>query len=62
MHPDSTIISQEAWTKVVIKLSMLDAKVGHMDGGVKNWLERLFEEYDRQVQECLDAFELRITR
>ncbi|KAF3643016.1 hypothetical protein FXO37_22227 [Capsicum annuum] len=58
----SMMISQAAWIEVLTQLATLTAKVSHMKGGVRTWMDRYFEAQDRRVQGCLDSFESRITQ
>lgn len=41
------ILSQVVWTEVITKLSMLYAKVTHIEGIVRNWLDLRIEVLDR---------------
>lgn len=37
------MISQALWIEVRIKLAILDGKVGHMEGGMRLWIDTKFE-------------------
>lgn len=55
------MILQAMWTKAMTRLTTLEAKVSHMEGGIKPRIDTYFANQDRQVQGRLDAFESRIT-
>lgn len=44
------------------RLAMVGDKVGHMDGGMKNWSDALFDNQYRLVQGHLDGFDSKITQ
>lgn len=56
------MISQAVQTEVVTQLATLNAKVGHMERGMRSWFDRRLEKQVRRVQGRLDTFESRISR
>lgn len=41
------LISEAMWIEVMTKLAILEAKVDHMEGGIKPWLDTQFITQDR---------------
>lgn len=56
------MILQAIWTEAMTRQATLEDKVGHIEGGMKPWLDIQLKNQDGWIQGRLDAFELRITR